>query len=242
VLLHGWAGDRTFWREAGYLAALPDLQLVSLDLRGHGKSDKPHAPAAYRAEAVTSDVLAVTDALGIDRFAIWGLSYGGWIGWLTAHAAPDRIAALIVTGAWNPLPETWSEEWAAFDAAWLEPLRRRGTPGLLDAFSREERDAFLREPPAWARSMFLRCDPQALLAIQSRELIGEGIPSLDGFNVPTLLIAGELEDEADAAGDVAKTLAIGERLRLPGLGHGDACAAAALSIATVRAFLNRWYR
>jgi pimeloyl-ACP methyl ester carboxylesterase len=78
VLLHGWACDRSWWTESGYPDDLQrDFRVVNVDLRGHGKSDKPHEPSAYRGEVVISDVLAVADAEGIDRFAIWGLSYGG---------------------------------------------------------------------------------------------------------------------------------------------------------------------
>lgn len=242
VLLHGWASDRTWWTETGYLDDLQrDYRIVNVDLRGDGESDKPHEPSAYRGKVVVSDVLAVADAEGIDRFAIWGLSYGGWIAWMTAYSAPDRVPALIATGAWDPRPETYDEEWKEFDEGWLEALRRSGTQGLLDEFKQEERDAFLREPPAWARAIFLRGDSQALLAIQSRELLGEGIPTLEESPVPTLLIAGEFEDEADEAAAIASMFPNGESLRLPGLGHGDACAASELVLPTARAFLDRWF-
>lgn len=167
VLLHGWASDRGWWKEAGFTDDLQrDHRVVNVDLRGHGESDKPHDPSAYYREAVVGDVLAVADAEGIERFAIWGLSYGGWIGWMTACTAPQRAAVLITTGVWDPRPWT-PDEVTGFDDVWLEALRRNGTQGLIDEFAKEEQDAFLRDPPAWARAMFLRgstsmgCDPVA---------------------------------------------------------------------------------
>lgn len=242
VLLHGWSCDRGFWREAGFTDDLQrDHRVLNVDLRGHGGSDKPHEPSAYRGEEVVGDVLAVADAEGIDRFALWGFSYGGWICWLTAYAAPERVAALISTGSWDARPDTDDEAWKSFDEAWLEPLRRSGMQGLLDVFKKEELDAFVRDPSEWARAMFLRGDPDALLAIQSRELLGEGVPSLESVTVPTLLIAGEYEDEDDEAAVNASKLPHGESLRLPGCGHGDACAAAELTLPTVRAFFDRWF-
>lgn len=242
VLLHGWAGDHTWWTEAGFTDALQrDYRVVIVDLRGHGASDKPHEPSGYRGEVVVGDVLAVVDAEGIARFALWGLSYGGWIAWMTAYSAPDRVAGLVTTGEWDPRPEMWGEDWEAHDERRLEPLRRNGTQGLVDSFAKEERDAFLRNPPAWARAMFLRADPQALLAIQSRALVGEGISALDDFPVPTLLIAGELEDEDDEAAVIAGMLPHGESLRLPGLGHADAGVATALVLPAVQGFLDRWF-
>jgi pimeloyl-ACP methyl ester carboxylesterase len=160
---------------------------------------------------------------------------------MTANSAPERVAAIVTTGAWDPRPETYDEGWKAFDEGWLEAIRRRGMQGLVDLLREEEGDAFLRELPAWAHAMTLRADPQALLAIQSRELLGEGIPTLEGFPVPAVLIAGEFEDEDGEAAVVAGMLPNGESLRLPGLGHGDACAASELALPTARAFLDRWF-
>lgn len=242
VLLYGWACDRSWWSEAGYVDDLQrDYRLINVDLRGHGNSDKPHEPSAYRGEAVISDVLAVADAEGIDRFAIWGFSYGGWNAWLTANSAPERVAAIVSTGEWDPRPGTYDEDWKAFDEGWLEAIRREGMQGLVDLFGQEEKDAFLLEPPTWAQAMFLRQDPLAMLAIQSRELLGEGIRTLEGFPVPALLIAGGFEDEDDDAAVIAGMLPNGTRVRLPGLGHGDVCAASELALPPARAFLDRWF-
>ena len=185
-------------------------------------------------------MLAVADAEGLDRFAIWGLSYGGWIAWMTAVAAPGRLAAIVTTGAWDPRPGTY-EDWVAFDEGWGEAIRRGGMQGLVDLFREQDGEAHAREFPAWARAVTLRADPLALLAIQSRELYTEGIATVEGFPVPALLIAGELEDEGADAARIADMLPNGESLRLPGLGHGGACAASALALPTARAFLDRWF-
>ena len=80
-----------------------------------------------------------------------------------------------------------------------------------------------------------------MLAIQARELVTEGVPTLEAFPVPVLVIAGELEDAADAAAAAAAMIPNGERLRIPGLGHGGTCAASGLALPTARAFLDRWY-
>lgn len=241
MLLHGWACDGSWWTESGYMADLQrDYRVINVDLRGHGDSDKPHEPSAYRAEVLVGDVLAVADAEGADRFAIWGLSYGGWIGWMTASQAPDRVAALIVTGQSDPRPRTFDEDWKEFDESWLGAIRRDGMQGLVDLGREIDGEAAAREFPSWAQAVTLRSDPQAMLAMQSRELIGEGIATLEGFPVPVLLIAGELEDDDDEAAVIAGMLPNGESLRLPGLGHGGACMAGELTIPTARAFLDRW--
>lgn len=241
MLLHGWSCDRSWWTDPGYVDALsPHFRLIIVDLRGHGMSDKPHEPAAYRADALVGDALAVADAEGIERFAIWGQSYGGWVAWMTGDAVPPRIAAIVTSGAWDPRPGT-QEDWEEFDAGWGDALRRGGTAGLLERFGEDFGEAFDREFPPWARRVTLRADPQALLAAQARELIAGGLTTLDTYPVPALLIAGELEDENDDARRIAGMIPNGDSLRLPGLGHPGACAASDLTVPTARAFLDRWF-
>jgi len=240
MLLHGWCCDRSWWTEPGYVDELRrDHRLVNVDIRGHGASDKPHDAAAYTSDALTGDVFAVADAEGLDRFAIWGQSYGGWIAWITAAAAPERVPAIVTSGSWDPRPPP--QEPTETDE-WLEALRRGGTSALVDLFKIEDGDRFDLEFPPWAQTITLRADPEALLAAQAPELWAEGIADEDlrSFPVPALLIAGELEDKDDDAAKVAAMIPNGQSLRLPGLGHGGACAASALTVPTARVFLNRW--
>ncbi len=56
VLLHGFAGNSKDWKRNGYVEKLSDdYQLILIDERGHGLSDKPHDPAAYEIEKRASD-------------------------------------------------------------------------------------------------------------------------------------------------------------------------------------------
>ncbi len=241
ILLHGWCCDRSWWTEPGYVEDLRrDHLLINVDLRGHGASDKPHEPAAYHADTLTSDVLAVADAEGLGRFAIWGQSFGGWIAWMTSDAVPERVPAIVTIGAWDPRPGT-EEDWRWFDEGWGPALRRGGTRALVDLFEQEDGEAFEREFPAWAQAVTLRADPEALLAAFAPELRTEGLSDLERFPVPALLIAGEREDDDDEAAKVAGIIPNGQSLRLPGLGHGGAGAASELTLPTARAFLDRWF-
>jgi pimeloyl-ACP methyl ester carboxylesterase len=243
LLMHGWGCDRTWWREGGYLDDLQTrYRVVNIDLRGHGASDKPHDWAAYRPETVIGDLLAVADAERIDRFAVWGMSYGGWVGWTAGLAAPDRVAALITSGSFNPAPETL-DDWKDFESSCGETMRRDGTSGLIALYKEWDGDGYHREYPPWAEAITLDADPLALLAIQSRELfeLGTGVASLESYPAPVLLIAGELEDPEDKAAANAARLPRGESLRVPGLGHGGACAAGSFVLPTACAFLDRWY-
>ena len=236
VLIHGWLNDRSWWAETGYVDALGrDHRLISVDMRGHGRSDKPRDPGAYRAACFAGDVLAVADAEGLDRFAIWGLSYGGWAAWVTADAAPDRVAAIVATGSWDPRPSPYVEGVTPEDPD-LEVLRRGGLAALVERY---EDDTF-RFAPA-IRAVNLEADPEAMIASQATELVAEGVRDIDSLAVPALLIAGELEDPGGEATVIAGRLPHGESLILPGLGHAAACAASTLTIPTARAFLDRWF-
>lgn len=241
VLLHGLWCDRSWWIEPGYVDELEsDHRLVNVDIRGHGESDKPHEPAAFTSDVLTADVLAVADAEGMHRFAIWGHSDGGWIAWMTAAVAPERVPAIVTTGAWDPRPGPEPTEVDPYN----EAVRRGGMAALVDLFKIEYGAAYEREFPPWAEAVTLRADPEAMLAAgESPERWADGIPEeiLRSFPVPALLIAGEFDDVGDDASDVAAMIPRGQSLRLPGLGHGGSCTASELTIPAARAFLERWF-
>jgi hypothetical protein len=160
---------------------------------------------------------------------------------MTANAVPERVAAIVATGAWDPTPGT-EEDWRWFDEGWGAALGRGGTKALVELFEEERGEAFSKEFPTWAQAVTLRADPAALLAAHAREYWEtEGLSNLESFPVPVLLIADELEDENDDAAMIAGMIPNGQSLRLPGLGHPGACAASQLTVPAARAFLDRWF-
>ena len=100
VLQHGFTGNLKRWYSFGYVDALKaDYQLILVDARGHGASDKPHDSAAYALPLRVGDVLAVLDALHLDKADYWGYSMGGWIGFGMAKYAAQRVHSLVIGGA-----------------------------------------------------------------------------------------------------------------------------------------------
>jgi pimeloyl-ACP methyl ester carboxylesterase len=97
VLLHGWPGDRSDYRElvprlpAGVRAIVPDL-------RGFGESDKhPRPPVeTYSPAAQARSVLGLLDELGIDAAMFAGYDIGSRIAQTIARTAPERVRALVV--------------------------------------------------------------------------------------------------------------------------------------------------
>jgi pimeloyl-ACP methyl ester carboxylesterase len=112
LLLHGLGGTGAHWRAQG-AALSPLCRVLALDLRGHGRS-QPAADGDYRIAAHAADVLAVADALGLERFLLAGHSLGSSVAIEVAASRPDRVLAL---GLVDPSGDTSEAGAAAVDAA-----------------------------------------------------------------------------------------------------------------------------
>src|SRR5262249_24209739 len=100
VLQHGFTHNLRRWFLHGYVDVLRnDYELVLVDARGHGSSDKPHNSSAYTLAAHVGDVVAVLDDLNRATATFWGYSMGGRVGFGLAKHAPGRIDAFVIGGA-----------------------------------------------------------------------------------------------------------------------------------------------
>jgi pimeloyl-ACP methyl ester carboxylesterase len=96
VLLHGWPGDRTDYREL--VPLLPGCQVVVPDLRGFGRSSKHQAAAEqYNAAAQARSVAGLITALGLSRPVLVGYDIGSRIAQALARARPDLVGALVIS-------------------------------------------------------------------------------------------------------------------------------------------------
>jgi len=100
VLLHGFAVNADLnWRLPGIIRRLRrEFRVLAMDLRGHGRSDKPRARESYGA-AMATDVLHLLDALGLERAHVAGYSLGGFVALKLATLAAERLSSLSVLGA-----------------------------------------------------------------------------------------------------------------------------------------------
>ena len=118
VLVHGYTNDiENNWIATGVLPNLvKDHRVIAFDLRGHGKSDKPHDPKAYA--ELGQDVVRLLDHLNIVRAHIVGYSLGGIITAKLLTTNPDRfITATLIAAAgrrsWTAKDERDAEATAA---------------------------------------------------------------------------------------------------------------------------------
>ena len=103
ILLHGFPQTSWSWRallsvlgEAGFRAVAPDQ-------RGYSVRARPVEVAAYRMEHLVADVLALANAMKMDRFDLVGHDWGGMVSWVAAARHPDRIRSLCVVSTPHPL-------------------------------------------------------------------------------------------------------------------------------------------
>jgi len=232
LLLHwGFVSSAEDWADIGYVAALRvRYQVVLLDARGQGRSDKPHEPAAYARRCRVGDVLAVLDAVGIERAHFWGYSLGGWVGFALGAAASDRLRSLVLGGAHpfdgNPRPTGGD--------VWLDGLQQ-GMPALIREW---EGAGLLPWMSPGQRERWLVADAEALAAARQQGLTEPDLPeeAIAAIATPALLYAGT-RDEPDAVERAARLMPNAAFIALVGLDHSQAIAHSDVMLPRVLGFL-----
>ena len=227
ILHHGSFASGSDWQESQYADTLKrDHQLIMIDARGHGASDKPYDPVAYDLPSRVSDVTAVLDALQIERAHFFGYSMGGWIGFGMAKYAPARIHSLILGGA-HPFAES------------LQGFRDSLSSGMENFISiLQQAYGSYMTPGVLARHK--ANDLQALLAMsQDRGDFSDVLPAM---TMPVLLFVGEADPRFPQVRRCAETIKAATFFSLPECGHVAALARHDLVLPHVKEFLHNQRR
>lgn len=219
ILLHGFAlGVEMNWAPTGLLESLPgEFRLIAVDLRGHGKSDKPGESDGYGPEFV-NDVLRLMDHLGIRQAYVVGYSMGGRIALKLLTEHPDRVRAAVLGGSgWAP-PGT------------PPPAEIRGwIPGLQAVVEGEGsvtevlwQPGWPEPPPEWRAALDAN-DAGALAAVLlSLEELSVTEAALRDSPVPILAVVGEddfARPSVDALAAIRPDVTV---VLLPGSNHATA--------------------
>ncbi|WP_022881139.1 alpha/beta fold hydrolase [Gryllotalpicola ginsengisoli] len=187
VLVHGTALSQAIWRGFGWVRELQQqYRVITLDLRGHGRSDKPYDEDAYDQALFVADVLTVLDTLEVRSAHYIGYSLGGRVGFELAASHPGRLASLVTLGG---SPRTGQ---GVFDRTFF--------PGCIDTIVARGMQAFVDR---WAEHLghpldnstqaaLLANDGKALAAYMRKTEEDPGVPvhALSTLTLPLLMIAG----------------------------------------------------
>lgn len=212
VLLHG--GTVSFehnyaingWTERLNSAG---LQVIGLDFRGHGKSDKPHEAHYYGTANLASDVLALTQHLNIDRAALIGYSLGTAVALHLLQTSPRRFtrAALVATG----------DGLIGFPPYTFD----RVIPPLALVLARTEYPTDL--PPHlaayWNFVTITGGDAKALIALSKARYPPLSAEQASAIDTPVLVVSGENDPVLGLGPRLAAALGQGNYLEVAGADH-----------------------
>ena len=162
------------------------FRVLRYDTRGHGQSSS--SPGPYSIEQLGRDVIALLDALDLDRVHFCGLSMGGMIGmWLGARA-PGRLNHLVLcnTGAKIGTTEAWN--------ARIEAVRKNGMKSVASAVvERWFMPAFRQKAPATIANtlkMLEGTNPDGYAACCAAVRDFDFREQVSKIRLPTLVISG----------------------------------------------------
>jgi pimeloyl-ACP methyl ester carboxylesterase len=96
VLLHGQLMPRRMHEPLARRIAVEGYRVVTLDLLGHGGSDRPRDPMRYSMTAFSRQVVGLLDHLGVDGAVVGGTSLGANVALEVADFAPQRLRGMIL--------------------------------------------------------------------------------------------------------------------------------------------------
>ncbi|HEX3510141.1 MAG TPA: alpha/beta fold hydrolase [Solirubrobacteraceae bacterium] len=96
ILLHGLLLSQEMHRPLAEALAARGNHVITLDLLGHGKSDRPRDMTEYSMDIYGRQVVALMDHLGIEQAAVMGTSLGANAALAVASAAPERLRGLVI--------------------------------------------------------------------------------------------------------------------------------------------------
>jgi epoxide hydrolase A/B len=94
VFCHGFPDLAYSWRHQLPALAAAGYRAIAPDQRGYGASSRPDAIEAYGLTELTGDLVALLDALGIERAVFVGHDWGGFVAWAMPVLHPARVAGV----------------------------------------------------------------------------------------------------------------------------------------------------
>lgn len=208
VLLHGLFSDAHMnWIKFGHAEAIAarGYEVIMPDLRVHGASAAPHDAAAYPADVLVRDLVALIGYLGVENYDLGGFSLGARTVLHAVAKGAVEPQRLIVGGMGVKGLTNWSNRAAHFAR-------------VIDEF-----EAIPKSDPAWYAVQFLKS--QKIDHVAARHLIGSftdlPVGLLEHVTMPTLVVCGAEDDDNGSASDLAARFPAATYAEVPGTHMGS---------------------
>ncbi len=207
VLVHGFGASRVQnWRAPGWYETLTGAgyRVIALDCRGHGESDKPHAPTFYGESTMASDIALMMQATGYAFAFVMGYSMGGSLTIRLMSDQPKRARAVVIGGV-GANYFTRSNEWrtAIADGLVAEDISK------LSPTQRMFRE-FAFQPGK---------DVRALAACMRAPRTPLSREELAAIKTPALVVCGETDNVSGPPGPLASALGNARAVTVPKRDH-----------------------
>jgi 3-oxoadipate enol-lactonase/4-carboxymuconolactone decarboxylase len=191
MLLHSLGCDHTQW-EVQAADLQPQFRVLRYDLRGHGATDASNSD--YSIELLGQDALALVDTLGMERFALCGLSLGGMIGQWLAARAPERVTHVVLANTSSRYPDPSAME------ARRKTVLERGMAAVAETVMQRffTAESLAANPPAVAgiRRVLLATDPAGYAGCCAAVRDMDQTSILGAIRAPTVIVVGDRDVSA----------------------------------------------
>jgi pimeloyl-ACP methyl ester carboxylesterase len=203
ILIHGFIVNSNSWKKSMLYENLiaKGYQVITLDLRGNGKSDKPHDERAYINDAEAGDIIKLADELKLSSYAVIGYSRGAIIA-SRVLVKDQRVSAAVIGGMGLDFT---NPEWPRRIMFYEALSGKKEVPELAGLIKHITESGL---------------DRQALALMQ----FGQPSTSKEEFakvNKPVLVICGSEDEDNGSASALAKIIPCAKYVTVPG-NHGHA--------------------
>lgn len=190
VLISGFGLDHGLWDRQVRVLTDAGHRTVCITQRGHAGSDKPLA--GYEISRLSSDVVAVLDALSIASATLVGHSFGGQVAFHTAAVAPERATKLVLVGSSIRASDVDAATWRVKTDPIVAKMVQSEIDDRIGARYELIRSSFAVEPDPrivnWLMSTFMQMPTWAAIASYDALLRGNFVRELPLVRQPVLQI------------------------------------------------------
>ena len=183
LFMHGWAGSGAYFDETIGELDLNALKVVTMDLRGHGDSERVVGP--YGLDRISHDVWTIADAVGVSRLVLVGFSMSGKFAQHVAACQPDRVSGLVLVAGFPaseiPFPQDVLRDWVA-RAGDRERMRELIAPFISAPVEAAVHDRFL-DNAVKVPAAVLECTLQTAIGVSFADRV-------ESLHMPVLIVGG----------------------------------------------------